>query len=684
LYSPIVHTTLDSDDEQEVGNSKCPKASLDSNMQEKQTPTPPRYLLRHFRVLVKGVLSQEPQLLQSNEVADLQALLALPEEALFLFTHLLDRRAVWHELSTLNNTEITDIHLARHTLQTAGRLSTWPNADEAPTPPPEDLLKVLSVKQCRSLLHAVGLSTSGSKWDLTERLRNQYETKERSALQGDLWGEVPSVEGLLASMGTWVLLHPTPTVGLAKVLFFGNTRQDLVVLLLNEIKVQRFESLALCTGSPFSSRLEALLMIEASDTLDDLREKMDLLLATLRHWKAPANLERERRLVARSFLSTCWLSAQSLESRINACFADDAMSRLGETQSDADDEPQDRAQRRHMKQKLLRMVARYLRLGITVLERMKRYKAALVWIERVIALDDKPSTQRVLPRLLLDLEHLGRKREAEVRRKEILAESNDAQKELGRGFSESVDPLLREQLVPSPPSDFTSETLHTQRHLGWQRGKTVVQTPSGAALCVEDFALDHYTQLGWKGIHQENALIPSLTGLIFWHLLFHKRGQFHHTWQAAPQDWGELSFLESRQDLFEAILNTWPKKLGTTPHSESQLNHLRERIIEKEGMVNPLVRWAAFRTWPNFQEALEALCSSLTRSGLEELARPILRDPHRMTKGMPDLFLWKEGKVCFLEVKGPGDQLSAGQRFWLKHLKACGLDAKVLRVKTKV
>mmetsp|Transcript_20841 Transcript_20841/g.52787 ORF Transcript_20841/g.52787 Transcript_20841/m.52787 type:complete len:99 (+) Transcript_20841:3-299(+) len=52
--------------------------------------------------------------------------------------------------------------------------------------------------------------------------------------------------------------------------------------------------------------------------------------------------------------------------------------------------------------------------------------------------------------------------------------------------------------------------------------------------------------------------------------------------------------------------------------------------------------------------------------------------------GVPDLMLWRTGNeqpsLRFVEVKGPGDSLSNGQRAWLDKLLAAGADAFVCHV----
>ena len=50
--------------------------------------------------------------------------------------------------------------------------------------------------------------------------------------------------------------------------------------------------------------------------------------------------------------------------------------------------------------------------------------------------------------------------------------------------------------------------------------------------------------------------------------------------------------------------------------------------------------------------------------------------------GLPDLFLWnvERGDCKLVEVKGPGDRLSAAQRAWITTLQQMGFDVEVFKV----
>ena len=49
--------------------------------------------------------------------------------------------------------------------------------------------------------------------------------------------------------------------------------------------------------------------------------------------------------------------------------------------------------------------------------------------------------------------------------------------------------------------------------------------------------------------------------------------------------------------------------------------------------------------------------------------------------GLPDLFLWNDYSIKFVEVKGPGDTLSDRQRAWIDQLLRSGANVDVCHVK---
>ena len=82
---------------------------------------------------------------------------------------------------------------------------------------------------------------------------------------------------------------------------------------------------------------------------------------------------------------------------------------------------------------------------------------------------------------------------------------------------------------------------------------------------------------------------------------------------------------------------------------------------------------------PNLQLPVIDILRCMRGNVLAAIMRLMIADPYYWGGGHPDLIVWNASKreVCFAEVKGPGDQLSPRQRWWLAHLRDAGATAEV-------
>jgi len=67
---------------------------------------------------------------------------------------------------------------------------------------------------------------------------------------------------------------------------------------------------------------------------------------------------------------------------------------------------------------------------------------------------------------------------------------------------------------------------------------------------------------------------------------------------------------------------------------------------------------------------------------LADISERLSRNFRHYRSGFPDLVVWNEAECLFVEVKGPGDKLSAKQSIWLDFLIAIGAKTEVCRVKS--
>lgn len=110
----------------------------------------------------------------------------------------------------------------------------------------------------------------------------------------------------------------------------------------------------------------------------------------------------------------------------------------------------------------------------------------------------------------------------------------------------------------------------------WIRGRALNSEPGQHSrffglddeVCrVEQFALQHYAQSGWAGVHDEGASVRTLFALLLWPAIFATddqklAGVFQTPFQSAPLDLHTEAFYPARQALIDTILaqvrSKWP------------------------------------------------------------------------------------------------------------------------------
>ena len=186
---------------------------------------------------------------------------------------------------------------------------------------------------------------------------------------------------------------------------------------------------------------------------------------------------------------------------------------------------------------------------------------------------------------------------------------------------------------------------------------------------VEHYVLETLTAQGGWGVHSENALVKTLTGLMYWDAVFAPEpGAFTNPFQSGPHDLMEHEFADQRCRLLEHI----------EAQTDSALTeHLLTISRTKHGIANPLVTWGLLEAIP-LQQWLDALPLSWIR----QLSRFLIRNLADYRKGFPDLFVvHPDGTPELVEVKGPTDQLQPQQRAWFEIFADLQIRARVIKLK---
>lgn len=202
--------------------------------------------------------------------------------------------------------------------------------------------------------------------------------------------------------------------------------------------------------------------------------------------------------------------------------------------------------------------------------------------------------------------------------------------------------------------------------------KSVWLGRDGKPCYVENFCLQEYALQGYRGFHCEGSVVMFLFALLMWDVLFAPvEGAFETAYQREPLDLPTDVFCVSRGDAIAERL----------------------RVIEQTGGVDivrgvdarerPSRTWALGCRWDAY--TTDELCEITECFGgraLSFICRLLCEDWDMRTSGFPDLCLWRysDKKLCFSEVKGPGDRLSETQRVWIDALLRAGVSVEIARI----
>ncbi|MCB8874890.1 VRR-NUC domain-containing protein [Acidisoma silvae] len=183
-----------------------------------------------------------------------------------------------------------------------------------------------------------------------------------------------------------------------------------------------------------------------------------------------------------------------------------------------------------------------------------------------------------------------------------------------------------------------------------------------AADTVEEATLLHYRARGWNGIHAENWLWNATFGLLLWDSIYDTGpGTFHSPLQTAPSDLYDIDFYKRRANAIET-------RLAELAQNGQALSLAQTTFTTKRGLTNPFVPWQ-----DDVIHCVLALIERLPPTGLAAVLRRFAQDIRHHARGFPDLFLWKDNRYRFVEVKSESDQLSPAQYEWVTFFEASGL-----------
>lgn len=198
--------------------------------------------------------------------------------------------------------------------------------------------------------------------------------------------------------------------------------------------------------------------------------------------------------------------------------------------------------------------------------------------------------------------------------------------------------------------------------------------PSGEAVRVERAAMAAFEAEGWRGYAGEGGLLLNLIKA----LSFASLAPRHASIYVEALYAGNVAFDEDRFPVGELI-----EQIGRT--TSGQLGANLELWFERNpasGLYQPRGDALIHSYFPGLQHWMFVeLHQVLGVQRLTAIARRFGDDPYQFRRGWPDLTLWKDGKVRFVEVKAPGDRIQASQKTIIEHfVQPLGLDLTLLEI----
>lgn len=182
----------------------------------------------------------------------------------------------------------------------------------------------------------------------------------------------------------------------------------------------------------------------------------------------------------------------------------------------------------------------------------------------------------------------------------------------------------------------------------------------GTPLSVERAVLSHFEQEGWHGYHREGGLLLNLIKCMSFPLL-PTRHRMTYIEAIYAQN---IAFKEDRvpvTQLLDSLQRATPEQVKRNFISmlpEPPPSPLR-RLLGN----TPAPRYSVLDYFPELETwMLLELLQVAGHDLLLRIASIFASDPYEYRKGWPDITMWKDGQLRFVEVKAPGDALGKSQR----------------------
>lgn len=181
---------------------------------------------------------------------------------------------------------------------------------------------------------------------------------------------------------------------------------------------------------------------------------------------------------------------------------------------------------------------------------------------------------------------------------------------------------------------------------------------NGSGVCVERAVLSHFEREGWRGFSCEGGLVLNLIkAMSFASLSLRSRTTYVEAIYAQ-----NVAFQEDRYTK-EELLGQLARATPTQVANNFDLMISRGPFVVKHGCVTSTSTTSILDFFPGLEQWM--LLELMDVAGIELMlliASKFIEDPYKYRRGWPDITMWRERQLRFVEVKAPGDGLGKSQR----------------------
>lgn len=189
-------------------------------------------------------------------------------------------------------------------------------------------------------------------------------------------------------------------------------------------------------------------------------------------------------------------------------------------------------------------------------------------------------------------------------------------------------------------------------------GKEWVCPQRGTILSVERAVLSHLEREGWRGFWGEGGLLLNLIKCMSFPEL-----PLHHRLTYVEAIYAQNIAFESEKVSVSRLLNALPRATPEQIQRNFALMLDRGPFVTKRGPITSTSTGSVIDYFPGLEPwMLAELFQTAGPELLHRIAATFARDPYEFRRGWPDLTVWKDGHLRFVEVKAPGDSLGKSQK----------------------